>query len=49
MTGRPSLYLRDLQSLASKAGIGECAELIRLKFLAALPNSISPVLVAQKT
>ena len=49
MTGRPSLYLRDLQSLASKAGIGECADLIRHKFLAALPNSISPVLAAQKT
>lgn len=49
MTGRPSLYLRDLQSLAVRAGIGECGELIRHKFLAALPNTISPALAAQKT
>lgn len=49
MTGRPSLYLRDLQSLAAKAGIGECGELIRHKFLAALPNTISPAIAAQKT
>lgn len=49
MTGQPSLYLRVLQSLAAKAGIGDCEQLIRHKFLAALPNTISPAVAAQQT
>ena len=49
MTGRPSQYLRELQSLATKAGIGQCEDLIRHKFLDSLPKSISPAIAAQKT
>lgn len=47
MTGRPSYYLQELQSIASKVGVGE--DLIRHQFLQALPTRISPVLAAQKT
>lgn len=48
MTGRPSHYLRELQTLATKAGIGQCEDLIRHKFLNALPKDISPALATQK-
>lgn len=48
MTGRPSQYLRELQSLATKAGIGQCGDLIRHKFLNALPREIAPALATQK-
>lgn len=49
MTGRPSLYLQELQSLARRAGIGECKDLIRHKFLSSLPHTISPAVAAQTT
>lgn len=47
MTGRPSLYLQELQSLARRAGISECQDLIRHKFLSSLPHTISPAVAAQ--
>lgn len=47
MTGRPSYYLQELQTIASKVGVGE--DLIRHQFLQALPARIQPVLAAQKT
>lgn len=48
MTGRPSIFLRELQSLVRKAGLGSCDELIRHKFLSALPANLSVALGAQK-
>lgn len=47
MTGRPSAYLREMQLVAAKIGFGE--DLIRHKFLQALPSSISPALATQQT
>ena len=47
MTGRPSLYLQELQTLARKAGIGDCQDSIRYKFLSALPQTIAPAVAAQ--
>ena len=49
MTGRPSLYLQELQSLARRAGIDNCQDLIRHKFLSSLPHTISPAVAAQTT
>lgn len=49
VTGRPSLYLQELQSLARSAGIGECQGFIRHKFLSSLPHTISPAIAAQTT
>ena len=46
MSGRPSFYLQELTSIASKVGVGE--DLIRHQFIQALPPTISPVLAAQK-
>lgn len=46
MTGRPSLYLRELQVLGVKIGVGE--DIIRHKFVQALPANIAPALAAQK-
>lgn len=44
-TGRPSAYLRDILNLASKLNVGE--DIVRLRFLDALPFSIRPVIAAQ--
>ena len=49
MAGRPSVYLQELQSLAMKAGIGDCQDLIRHKFLTALPHTIGPAIAAQNS
>ena len=46
MTGRPSCYLQELQSLATKAGVGE--ELVRHQFIQGLPAQIAPAVAAQK-
>ena len=46
MTGRPSFYLRELMSTASKVGVGE--DLVKHRFIQALPSAISPVVAAQK-
>ena len=45
MTGRPSYYLQELHSVATKVGIGE--QLARHKFHQALSSTVSPFLVAQ--
>ena len=46
MTGRPSYYMQELNSIASKVGVGD--DLVRHQFIQALPPTISPVLAAQK-
>lgn len=47
MTGRPSVYLRQLQQVAAKVGASE--DLVRHKFLQSLPSTIAPAVGAQKT
>jgi hypothetical protein len=47
MTGRPSVYLRELQQVATKLNVGE--ELVRHKFIQNLPATIAPVIAAQKS
>lgn len=47
MTGRPSAFLQDISSTARKLGVSE--DLVRHKFIQALPSSISPVVATQKT
>ena len=46
ISGRPSHYLQELTSIASKVGVGE--DLVRHQFINALPSAISPVVAAQK-
>ncbi|KAF0288664.1 hypothetical protein FJT64_012968 [Amphibalanus amphitrite] len=46
LTGRPSLYVRELQELAGKVGVGE--ELVRHKLLQSLPPAVGAVLAAQR-
>lgn len=44
LTGRPSVFLSELQNLAGKVGVGD--DLVKHKFLQALPVTISPVLIS---
>lgn len=46
MSGRPSIYLQELSTLAGKVGVHE--DLVRHKFLQSLPSSLSPALATQK-
>ncbi|KAK4291063.1 hypothetical protein Pmani_036082 [Petrolisthes manimaculis] len=46
MTGRPSAYLNELLSIASKVGVSD--DLVRHKFTQAFPPTIGTVLAAQK-
>ena len=46
MMGRPSQYLNDIQQTALKVGVGE--DLIKHKFIQALPPSIGPIIASQK-
>lgn len=46
MSGRPSYYLQELNATATKVGVGE--DLVRHRFINALPSTISPVIAAQK-
>ena len=46
ISGRPSLYLQELATLADRIGASE--DIVRHKFLQALPKSISPVIASQK-
>lgn len=46
MTGRPSAYMNELLSIATKVGVSE--DLVRHKFTQALPATIGTVLAAQK-
>lgn len=45
LTGRPSMYLKEIISLAAPIAIGE--DMIRHKFIQALPQSISAVIASQ--
>lgn len=47
LSGRPSVFLHELHSIAKKVGVGE--ELVRHKFLNALPKNIAPIAASQKT
>ena len=44
--GRPSVYLREMERLAQEIGAGE--EIVRHKFLQALPESLAPVIASLK-
>ena len=46
ISGRPSLYLQELATLADRIGASE--DIVRHKFLQALPKSISPVIASRK-
>ena len=46
LTGRPSLYVKELQELAGKVGVGD--DLVRHKLLQSLPPTVGAVLAAQK-
>jgi len=46
ISGRPSIYLQEMSTLADRIGASE--DIVRHKFLQALPASISPVLASQK-
>ena len=46
ISGKPSAYLRELGRLAQDIGAGE--DIVRHKFLQALPPSIAPVVASQK-
>ena len=39
LTGRPSMFLHELMSLANKVGVGE--DLVRHRFIQALPAAIA--------
>jgi hypothetical protein len=44
-TGRPSSYLRDILNSAAKLGVSD--DIVRLRFIDALPNNLRPTLTAQ--
>lgn len=46
MTGRPSVFLQDLLAVAAKVGVGD--DLVRHKFLQALPPPLNTILAVQK-
>ena len=46
ISGRPSLYLQELSTLAGRIGASD--DIVRHKFLQALPKTISPVIASQK-
>ena len=46
MSGRPSLYLQELSTIATKVGVGD--DLVRHQFLQALPSTISPAVASQQ-
>ena len=45
MTGRPSIYLQELISTAEKIGVSD--DIVRHKFIQALPSTISAVIASQ--
>ena len=44
ISGKPSAFLKEIRTLATKIGVGE--DIIRHRFIKALPPSIAPVLAA---
>ena len=47
LSGRPSAYLREIERLAHEIGAGE--DIVRHKFLQALPSSLAPVIASQRS
>lgn len=45
LSGRPSLYLQEMRTLASKISVAD--DIIRHKFIKAMPNTVSAVLASQ--
>ena len=46
LSGRPSLYLNEMLTLAEKIQLGE--DIVRHQFIQALPSTISPIIASQK-
>ena len=46
ITGRPSVFLQELRSIATKVGIND--ELVKHKFISALPSNVGLVIASQK-
>lgn len=46
LTGRPSLYLQELNAIAKKVGVGE--DLVRHRFIQALPPALGPAIASQR-
>ena len=46
ITGKPSVFLQEMLSIAKQIGIDD--QLVRHKFLQALPHNIAPVIASQK-
>lgn len=46
ITGRPSVFLQEMTTLANRIGVGE--QIVRHKFLQSIPSSISPVIASRK-
>ena len=46
MTGRPSVYMHEMLSIAERIGISD--DIVRHKFIQALPPSLAPVIATQK-
>lgn len=47
LTGKPSVYLAEMEHLATKAGLGN--DLVRHRFQKALPPNIAPIIATQKS
>ena len=47
ISGRPSVYLQEMLTTASRIGVTD--DIVRHKFLQALPSTISPVIASQKS
>ena len=45
ISGRPSVYLHEVLSVAKRIGIGD--DIVRHKLLQALPSTIAPVIASQ--
>lgn len=46
ITGRPSVFLQELRTIATKVGIND--ELVKHKFISALPNNVALIIASQK-
>ena len=46
LTGRPSIFLSEMQTVASKAGVTDT--IVRHRFIQSLPDSVRPVIAAQQ-
>ena len=46
LSGRPSVYLQELSTIANSINVGD--DIVRHKFISALPTSIAPVIASQR-